>query len=166
VNKFIKGAVVLTAAFLLSGCSILYPNWGTTQKPSDPQTSEPVVTPTETETEAPVETPSPTPTQTKPAAPATINVMQVGVDTTSGEVYAVAEITNAAENGGSCTLTFVSGSTTKTLVVKAEANVTTTQCFPMNLPIKGLPKGAATVTVSYKSPAFVGTSTAFPISIP
>ena len=164
MNKFIKGAAVLTAAMLLTGCSILYPNWDTTQKPSDPQTSQPVVTPSDTAT--PTETPSPTATQTKPAAPATINVMQVGVDAASGEVYAVAEVTNAAENGGTCTLTFVSGATTKTLVVKAEANVTTTQCFPMNLPTKGLPKGAATVTVSYSSPTFVGTSTAFPISIP
>lgn len=164
MNKFIKGAAVLTAAMLLTGCSILYPNWGSTQRPSDPQTSEPTVTPTESPTDA--ETPSPTPTATKPAAPATINVMQVGVDAANGEVYAVAEVTNAAEDGGSCTLTFVSGATTKTLVVKAEANVTTTQCFPMNLRTKGLPKGAASVTVSYSSPNFVGTSTAFPISIP
>ena len=166
MNKFIKGAAVLTAATLLTGCSILYPNWGSTQKPSDPQTSEPTVTPTESPTASETPSPTATSTATKPAAPANINVMQVGVDAANGEVYAVAEVTNAAENGGSCTLTFVSGSTTKTLVVKAEANVTTTQCFPMNLPIKGLPKGAGSVTVSYSSPTFVGTSTAFPISIP
>lgn len=164
MNTMIKGTALLAAAVVLSGCSILYPNWGTTEKPSDPQTSEPVVTPSETSTET--ETATPSPTATKPAAPATINVMQVGVDTTTGEVYAVAEVTNAAENGGSCTLTFVSGATTKTITVKAEANVQTTQCFPMNLPIKGLPKGAASVTVAYASPTFVGSSAAFPISIP
>lgn len=164
MNRLIKGAAVFSAAVLLSGCSILYPNWGTDQKPSDPQTIEPTLTPSETPTET--ATPTPTETSAKPVAPATINVMQVGVDAGSGEVYAVAEITNAAENGGSCTMTFTSGSTTKTVAVKAEANVTTTQCFPMNLATKGLPKGSATVTISYASSAFVGASAAFPISIP
>lgn len=153
----------ITATALLAGCSVLYPNWGTTQKPSDPETSTPVptATPTETPSETPTETATPVVVQK-----ATLNIIQSGVDTANGELYAVAEVTNVVEDGGKCTLNYSSGSFTKAITVKAESNVHTTQCFPISLPLKGLPKGAGTFTITYESPAFKGTSSPTAVAIP
>jgi len=97
---------------------------------------------------------------------AILNIIQSGVDTANGELYAVAEVTNTVEDGGTCTLNYSSGSFTKSVTVKAESNVHTTQCFPISLPLKGLPKGAGTFTVTYESAAFKGTSAANAVAIP
>lgn len=163
MKRILFSAAAIAAAISLTGCSLLYPNWGTEVKPSDPQTSSPsqTSTPTETATETPTETPSPAAVQK-----ASINIIQSGVDTTNGELYVVAEVTNAVENGGQCILNYSSGSFTKSVTVKAEANVSTTQCFPISLPLKGLPKGAGTFTVTYESAAFKGSSVASAVTIP
>ncbi|MEY4321691.1 MAG: hypothetical protein RL167_419 [Actinomycetota bacterium] len=163
MKRIAFSAVSISAALLLSGCSLLYPNWGTDQKPSDPQTSS--STPTSTPTETPAETPSETSTPVV-VQKATLNIIQSGVDTANGELYAVAEVTNAVEDGGTCTLNYSSGSFTKSVTVKAESNVHTTQCFPISLPLKGLPKGAGTFTITYESAAFKGTSAANAVAIP
>lgn len=163
MKRIAVSATAISAALLLAGCSVLYPNWGTTEKPSDPETSTSVPTSTATET------PSETPAETTPPVvvqKATINIIQSGVDTANGELYAVAEVTNAVEDGGQCTLNYSSGSFTKAITVKAESNVHTTQCFPISLPLKGLPKGAGTFTITYDSPAFKGTSSPTAVAIP
>ena len=163
MKRFLISASVVAASIALTGCSLLYPNWGTTEKPSDPQTSAPA---TDTPTTTPSDTPSESPTSSAPVQKAIINLIQSGVDTNSNEVYAVAEVTNAVEDGGQCTLTFTSGTFTKSLTVKAESNVKTTQCFPMNLSTAGFPKGPGFMTIGYSSTAFKGTSTAIPVTIP
>lgn len=163
MKRLLFSCVAVAAAITLTGCSLLYPNWGTEVKPSDPQTSTP------TQTTTPTETPSETPTETQTPAvvqKATLNIIQSGVDTTNGELYVVAEVTNVAENGGQCTINYSSGSFSKALTVKAESNVHTTQCFPISLPLKGLPKGAGTFTVTYESAAFKGSSVASAVTIP
>jgi hypothetical protein len=163
MKRFLTSASVLAASIALTGCSLLYPNWGTTEKPSDPQTSAPA---SETPTTTTTVTPTESPTSAAPVQKAIINLIQSGVDSNNNEVYAVAEITNAVEDGGQCTLTFTSGTFTKSLIVKAESNVKTTQCFPMNLSTTGFPKGPGFMTIGYSSKAFKGTSSAIPVTIP
>jgi hypothetical protein len=142
----------------LSGCALLYPNWGTDQNPSTSQS------PSASEV-----SPTPTDSASASAAPtvgiAKFNFIDLSVDSNTGFVSAVVEVTNAAEDGGKCTFVLSSGSVSKTVAVKAEANVSTTQCYPAMLPTAGFPKGKATVSVSYSSAAYEG-STSAGVTIP
>jgi hypothetical protein len=95
-----------------------------------------------------------------------LQILQSNVDGTAGVIDVVAQVTNTAENGGQCTLSVTSGSVTKTQVVRAESNVDTTQCFPMEVSFAGMPKGAATYRVSYSSAGFVGSTPAQALTIP
>jgi hypothetical protein len=160
-TKFVwVAAVCALAVTSLTGCSMLYPHWGATDFPTDGPTSTSINVPTVT----PSQTATPTPTA-KPVQAAKIQVMSVNFDATNQVVDVVAAVTNTAEDGGQCTLTVTSGSTSKSQVVRAESNVDTTQCYPMEVSTAGLAKGNAVVVVSYKSPAFVGSSLSQTISI-
>jgi hypothetical protein len=88
------------------------------------------------------------------------------VDATAQVVSVLAQVTNFNEDGGTCTLTIQAGNQSKTMSVKAESNVTTTQCFPMELSLSGLPKGTALVTVTYESPTHFGVSAGRSVLIP
>lgn len=139
----------------LSGCALIYPNWGTDQNPSTSQSpSASEVSPS----------PSDAPSASASAAPiigvANFNFIDLSVDSATGYVSAVVEVTNVAEDGGKCTFVLSSGSVSKTVAVKAEANVSTTQCYPAMLPTSGFPKGKATVTVTYASTTHQGTTSA------
>ena len=161
-----KIAVALGALSLLvglTGCDMFYPNWG--------QKTPPIGTPSASDipSEQPSESGSAAPSQSAtPSAPvklvAKINVLQSSVD--SSGISVVAEAQNFSEDGGSCTLTYTNGSLKKSITVKAEANATDTQCFPMNLPLTGLPKGPGLVTVSYSSTTHLGSSAAIAVTIP
>ena len=149
MKKVLTAATALGLVTLLSGCALLYPNWGTDQNPSTSQS------PTATDA-------SPSPSASSSVAPtidaAKFNFIDLSVDSNTGYVSAVVEVTNVAEDGGKCTFVLSSGSVSKTVSVKAEANVSTTQCYPAMLPTAGFPKGKATVTVSYASPTHEGTT--------
>jgi hypothetical protein len=158
----IVSSATLLLAVSLSGCSILYPNWNTTAKPGDSSS------PSASASIPASETPSATPTPTPPLAvkKAQIAWVDSGVDTAGGVIYAVAEITNVVEDGGTCALTFIGAGKTKTVSGKAEVNATDTQCHPLELSLSGLPKGAGLITMSYNSPTHVGTSAAVAVNIP
>lgn len=160
MKKVLTAATALGIVFSLSGCALLYPNWGTTEGPSDSQS--PSASASSSPSTVPSESSSPTPT--KDLNPATVSFIDYGTDSSS--IYVIAEITNVAENGGQCTLTFTSGSTTKTLAVKAEENASSTQCYPIYLPLTGLPKGVAKITVSYESPEYRGVSDSAEVTVP
>lgn len=149
MKKIIALVAATGLAFLLSGCSLIYPNWGTDQNPSTSQSAQP--------TESTSTEPTPTATASTKGA-ASVSIDQVNVDATAGFLSVVAEVTNFNEDGGTCTLTVQAGNQSKTMSVKAEANVTTTQCFPMEISLSGLPKGTALVTVTYESTAHYGVS--------
>jgi len=150
--KFLKLAAVAVAGMSLAGCSLLYPHWGATTFPTDgPTSSSSAPAPTATASA------SATPT-TKPVQAAKVVILQNNVDATAGVVDVVAQVTNVAEDGGQCTLTVTSGGTSKSQTVRAESNVETTQCYPMEVSLAGLAKGSASITVTYKSAGFVGTS--------
>ena len=149
-------------AVSLTGCALLYPNWETTANPADPASPSSSSAPIPGETES--ATPSTSPSTAK--AKAQISFLDSGVDASAGVIYAVASVSNVVQDGGLCTLTFIGAGKTKTVTGKAEANVTSTQCHPLELSLAGLPKGAGLVTMTYDSPTHTGTSTAVGVVIP
>jgi hypothetical protein len=150
-------------ALSLTGCDMFYPNWGQKTPPiGTPSASDlPSELPSESASVLPSESASPS-TPVKQVAK--INILQSSVD--SSGISVVAEAQNFSEDGGSCTLTYTNGSVKKSVTVKAEANATDTQCFPMTLPLSGLPKGPGLVTVSYSSTTHLGSSAAIAVTIP
>lgn len=159
MKKVFVALAVTATAVSLSGCALLYPNWGTDQNPSTSMSPSATV---ESPSASPSESASETPKQTL----AEVSLIDMGVDSGAGSLYVVAEVLNATEDGGKCTITFKSGSATKTVSVKAEANASTTQCFPAYLPIGGLPKGKGVVTITYESEKFFATSDSYGVTIP
>jgi hypothetical protein len=156
--KKIASVLVATVISLnLTGCALLYPNWGTDQNPGTSQSAEP--------TESASETPSVSPSAVNKAK-ATIRIDDASADATAGVISVIAEVTNIAQDGGSCTLVLQIGNTTKRLPFKAEANVDRTQCFPMEVPLAGLAKGTALVSVEYESADYFGISAAQSVVIP
>lgn len=155
------GGLAVSIALLVSGCSLVYPNWGTDQNPSTSMSPS----------ELPVtQSPSPQTSSSESSSPtreaAKIGLIDLSVDSAAATISVVAEITNATEDGGKCTITFRSGAASKTVAVRAEANAVTTQCFPALLPTSGLPKGKGTVTITYESEKFFGVSQPFEVTIP
>jgi hypothetical protein len=163
MKKLALAATATLLAVTVSGCSIFYPNWGEKTPPigtpsaSDQPTS--IESPSASSSASASETPSQAPVQ-----PAKINVLQQSVD--SSGISVIAEAQNFSEDGGSCTLTFTNGTVKKSVTVKAESNASDTQCFPMTLPLTGLPKGAGLITITYSSKTHLGTSTAIAVTIP
>lgn len=142
-------AIASILAVSVSGCSVLYPNWG---KPTD----KPSPTATDTETPSPTPTETETPEPTKD--PATVEIMDAYVDTQAGVMQVVAQVTNFSEDGGSCTLTFTGGNKSTSVTVTAESNAANTQCKTMELPLGVLAKGVGKVTVKYDSSTHSGLS--------
>lgn len=159
MKKILTAASAVLVAITLSGCALLYPNWGTDQNPSTSMSPSATAAPPSA---SPSESASETPIQTL----AEVSLIDMGVDSGAGSLYVVAEVLNATEDGGKCTITFKSGSATKSVSVKAEANASTTQCFPAYLPIGGLPQGKGVVTITYQSEKFYGTSDSYGVTIP
>ena len=157
MKKIIALVAVSGLALLLSGCSLIYPNWGTDQNPSTSQSATPSESASATSSQSP---------SSSAKGEATVVIDQANVDATAGFVSVVAQVTNFNEDGGTCTLTIQAGSKSKTMSVKAESNVTTTQCFPMEISLSGLPKGTALVTVTYESAAHFGVSAGRSVLIP
>ena len=153
--KSLKIAALLLASTALAGCSLLYPHWGATTFPTDGPSSSSNYSPSA----QPSVTASASPTPTvAPIQKATVNILQSSVDATAGVVDVVAQVTNVAESGGQCTLTVTSGSTSKTQTVRAESNVDTTQCFPMEIQTAGLASGTLLATVTYRSAGYIGSA--------
>ena len=161
--RFAVAAVLLTAS--LSGCSLFYPNWGEKTPPiGTPSASDqPTSSESPSESASASSSASASPSQ-EPVLPAKINVLQQSVDSTG--ISVVAEAQNFSEDGGSCILTFTNGTVKKSITVKAESNASDTQCFPMSLPLTGLPKGAGLITITYSSKTHLGTSAPIAVTIP
>ncbi len=163
MNKILALSSITIASLLLSSCSLLYPNWDSGVTPSDPQPSASV---SQTATVSPSESATPTPSPSINKKSATVSITDSGVDVGAGVIYAVAEISNLAENDGVCTITFTGAGLTKTATAKAEANVNRTECYPLQISLKGLPKGAGIVSVSYESHSSAGQSKAVGVVVP
>ena len=152
----------LATALSLTGCSVFYPNSGSIEDGLEPTsaTSE-----APAESADPEQTTSPSPSVSPTMAPAQLGILYS--DASGGVLNVVAEVSNFAEDGGSCTLSYYKGTTATVLeTVKAERNVTTTQCFPFNVDLASVPKGALQLTVSYLSENHIGESDKFEVNIP
>ncbi|MEN9606983.1 MAG: hypothetical protein RL605_811 [Actinomycetota bacterium] len=153
--------VVLVGVAALAGCTLLYPNWGKTAAPSTTTSASSSAEPTTADSG----NPTPSQSQAAPKGKATVEVMNADVDSSALAINVVAHVTNVAEDGGTCTLVYQSGATTKQVTVKAESNVNDTQCYPMALSTVGLPKGAGLVSVVYDSAEYHGQSPATAITV-
>jgi PBP1b-binding outer membrane lipoprotein LpoB len=155
-------ALGLATALVLAGCTLFYPNSGAPEDTIEPSASQ---TEDSSNPETPTESASPSPSVSTTMAPATLQIIYS--DASGGVLNVVAEVTNFAEDGGNCVLSYFQGDAASILAtVKAERNVTTTQCFPFNVDLASLPKGAMTLMVSYESANHLGESEKFEVIIP
>ena len=150
MKKFTLLIATAALATTLSGCSLLYPHWGTTDTPGSSSSANP------SDSTQPSESASASPSSAKRTANVIIDSQSI--DPATGILEVWAEATNFNEDGGLCTLTVAYGTTSKSVSAKASSNVTTTQCYALQFNTKGLPKGTALITVSYDSANFSGTS--------
>lgn len=147
------------AVVTLTGCALFYPNIGSNETPSDPLNPTPTVSETPT---APIESETPAPVAKELAKP-----RLVFYDIVDTNIQIVGEIMNFAENGGECIITFYSDNTAVVMErVPAEANVSTTQCFPLTVGLSRLPSGAVDIVVSYESARYEGQSEITEVIIP
>ena len=163
MKKFLITTAVVLSTLTLSGCHYFYPNWGATSAPTDEPSASSTPEPSASETSEP--TPSASATE-QPKGQVGLRVLSSSVDSGAGQITVIAEVAEVSEDGGNCTLKLTSGSVTKTLTVKAESNVTDTQCYPFNLPLTGIPSGNASFTVSYESADSIGATSANSLVIP
>ena len=149
----------LVAVATMAGCALFYPNIGSNETPSDPQNPTPTASET---TETPAASESPAPVVKELAKPRLVFYDIVGTN-----IQIVGEVMNFAENGGECIVTFYSKDTAVVMErVPAEANVSTTQCFPLTVGLSRLPKGAVDVVISYESARYEGQSEITEVMIP
>lgn len=161
LTKTVSAAVAgLALSLALAGCSALYPNWGATTLPSDSSS------PSESQSENPGPSPEPSGSASSVFKEAQIDVLQADADEAAGTLTVIAQMITAAEDGGVCKLYVMTDDGMKDVTVKAEANVNTTQCFPMTLPLSALGKGKVTYTVVYLSSLYQGASTPQAITLP
>ncbi|MEY4367462.1 MAG: hypothetical protein RLZ28_877 [Actinomycetota bacterium] len=152
----------------LTACSIFYPNWGATDLP----TTTPSSSASESQTPSPTATPEPSETATASPSSTTrieaeVQVLDATADATAQTLTVIAQVTNFSETGGKCILSVKAAGVTKTFAaVNAEANATSTQCFPIMVPIAGLASGSAAVQVTYDSATASGRSPFFAVTIP
>ena len=160
MKRTLFSIISLVAVATLTGCALFYPNLGSNETPSDPMNPSPSVSESEVE-QSPTSSPSPTATK-QPASPRITFYEISGTD-----LVIIGEVTNFAEDGGECIYTFYSGNTPIVLErVPAEHNVTTTQCFPLNVSLSRLPKGIVEATVGYESEMYEGVSPRSEVIIP
>ena len=171
--RFASIALIALSSLALTGCSVFYPNWGATSLPQDSETAqsaEPTDTPVETQ--SPTESDSAEPSASETTTPeivrkdTPVEIIMAAADQDAGVLTVIAQLPSLSESGGNCTLRLISGSVEKTLEVKAEPSSDYTQCYPIELPLKDLPKGTAVITVSYSSEYHFGISKAQSVVIP
>ncbi len=152
--RIVSAAVIMCATLPLAGCDFLTPNWDALKPTDTPSTAQPSETPT------PTQEPTTTPDLDK------VEVVVFDATADGGGIDVIANVPNVSEDGGTCTLTVSQAGTKKEVTVKAESNVTDTQCFPMHLPRTGFVSGPATFTVSYLSSTSSGVSPLSQVDIP
>lgn len=130
----------LCVALTLSGCSMFYP------APTPTPTVEPTKTPL----------PTPTPTVDPDLTKIELNILDATGFRDNGTVTVIAEALGVMEEDGTCTLHVTQDKASQTVTVKAEPNVTSTQCFPMEVPIAGFKNGKVSYSILYVSSKSTG----------
>jgi hypothetical protein len=161
MKRILFAGFSVAALVALAGCTLFYPNNDQNQDPVAQTSLTPSAFPSPTEEPEP--SPSPSVASTKAAA----KIQVWYSDTSQGFLEVIAEVTNFAEDGGQCTLISYSGNVPKVVgTFKAESNVGTTQCFPIEVDFSSLTKGTSTVAVVYESNAYIGESERFEVNVP
>jgi hypothetical protein len=156
----------LATALSLTGCSVFYPNSGSIEDGFAP-TSAASEAPAESSDPEQTTSPSPSPSPSSSLTKTKLDLGLEAVDASGVSLLVVEQILNFIDDGGTCTLSYYKGTTATTLgSVKAERNVTTTQCSPFNVDLASVPKGALQLTVSYLSENHMGESEKFEVNIP
>jgi predicted small lipoprotein YifL len=151
-------ATALVVVATLAGCALFYPNMGSNETPSDPMNPAP----TSSQTPEPTESESPS-VAAKELAKPRVDSYEIA----SGNLQIIGEVINFAEDGGECIATFYAGNTPlATERVKAEPNVSRTQCFPISISLSKLPKGIGHIILGYESEKYQGESEKFEVIIP
>jgi hypothetical protein len=150
-QKFLTAGLALSLAVSISACSMFYPN------------EEP--TPTATNTEEPSPTATPTPTLDPNLTRVDINILNTSAFRDNGYIQVIAEALEIMEEDGKCTLKVTQGDMSQSVTVSAEPNVTSTQCFPMEVPINGFTGGAISYSVTYISSESTGLADALKLEI-
>jgi hypothetical protein len=164
MKKALIVALGLVTALVLTGCTLFYPNSGNPDDAAEP-TSSSSESPAESKSPEVSASTSPTPSVSPTMAPAIFQILDT--DTSGGVLFVVAEVTNFVEDGGSCTLSHYKGSSATAIsTVKAERNVTSTQCAPFSINFSAVPKGVLQLTVKYESENHLGESEKFEVRIP
>lgn len=143
-QKFLAAGLAFSLAFSMAGCSMFYPN------------EEPAPTATTTEEPAPTATPTPTPTLDPDLAKVEINILNTSAFLDNGYIQVIAEALEVMEEDGKCTLKVTQGEMSQSVTVSAEPNVTSTQCFPMEVPVNGFKAGSISYSVTYISSESTG----------
>jgi hypothetical protein len=165
MKRILFAGFSVAALVALAGCTLFYPNNDQNQDPVAKTSLTPSAFPSPTESAEPEPSPSPSPSVASTKAAAKIQVLYS--DTSQGFLEVIAEVTNFAEDGGSCKLLSYSGNTSKVVgTFQAESNVGTTQCFPIKVEFSSLTKGISTVAVVYESNAYIGESERFEVNVP
>ena len=163
MKRFWPLAISVVAIAAMAGCALFYPNIGNNQSPSDPMNPSPSAS----ESPSPTAIESPSPSPSVPKEEAKPRVLDYFIDSTAGTLTLVGEVSNFAEDGGECIITFYAGNTPIIQErVPAEHNVTTTQCYPLYISLSRLPKGIGEVTVGYESEMYEGVSQRVEVIIP
>lgn len=141
-RKVLAASLAISATLLVSGCSMFYPM--------------PTTTPTIEPTETPTETPTPTPTLNPDLTKIDLNVLDASAFRDNGTVTVIVEALGVMEDDGKCTLNVTQDKASQTVTVSSEPNVTSTQCFPMEVPIAGFKDGKLQFSVLYVSSKSTG----------
>ena len=140
---FLSAAIMFVATYL-SACSLFYPSEIPTKTPAPTKTS----------------TATPTPTPTKTANPNLKKVSLHIIDSSgfkaNGYVEVIAEAKGILEDDGQCILTVTQGLVSESFTGKTDQNVTSTQCFPLQVPISKFKTGKASFEVQYVSSKYSG----------
>lgn len=178
--RAVKFTLLILMAVSLSACSAFYPNWGA-EAPQDAFSNDAAPIDDKDSSSIDQATASETSNQESvvpeeidaEAGPEQAVLTKVDVEIYSAMVYeeegileVIAQGIGFVEDGGSCTLRFLSGETEKTMTVDAVSSSDYTQCSPIDLSLSDLPSGSGVVSVSYESTLHAGTSSPFSVVIP
>jgi hypothetical protein len=85
---------------------------------------------------------------------------------TTGQVMVGGYVEGVIEDGGTCTLTLTSGSSSATGSTRAHADATTTACGAVTVPGSQLAAGTWNAVLSYRSPEHSGTAAPVTVQVP
>lgn len=142
------------------------PAASSTASSADAGSSGPSSAPSGTATAAPTSGPAAATTSTATGRTVDVTLAYAHWDASAAQIEAAGFVAGVVENGGVCTLTARSGSSSVQATATAEPDATTTGCGQLTVPRAQLSPGTWQVTMSYRSAGAHGSSTALSLTVP